>query len=500
MHYYLVALALTVGDRQRVLAANDWFVPCLQGQCSWDLPVDSGASGNLQIWGPTTAISDITSAAGWQITHCDSEATAQDIQLVCANANSSCDHLFQGGAVDTIVRLPDECGPMPFARVANYWTNQSNTPSSRAVTARASDAKVHSLTLDTNFSAVSPSPNGSVYFTVQGLNGRNDAYTPAVHQRRWFSRRGFHGAPHHIHRRDFFGNILQSLENATAFNKTTSRNLKPFSFSRTENLFNTSITCPETRSSFTASVSLDVDSTVKATVSLGAVAAGTVVPPKISEFGLTLGLDGNVDAQFSISANLTGTVSSGAIPLFQIGIPGLSFPGILDIGPEFVVMGKVDADFALSNVDASVGVAYKLRKVATTFPPQSGSNGGSFHKGTSAVTVTAGPNITEEGASVSVTGHLIPQVDIGLSAFGNVASSTVFLNMDASMDLSVSANSGDAQACVDASTELAVNIGAQASFFDLFDASTGDTLFKKNFPLLQVRRPSTTRLPLASRR
>jgi hypothetical protein len=112
-----------------------------------------------------------------------------------------------------------------------------------------------------------------------------------------------------------------------------------------------------------------------------------------------------------------------------------------------------------------------------------------------AVTVAAGPNITKEGASVSVTGHLIPQVDIGLSAFGNVASSTVFLNLDASMDLSVSTNSGGEQACVGASTELAVNIGAEASFFDLFDASTGKTLFKKDFPLLQVRHASITWLP-----
>ena len=56
-----------------------------------------------------------------------------------------------------------------------------------------------------------------------------------------------------------------------------------------ENLFNTSISCPETPSPFTASVSLDVDGAVHAAVSLGAVAAGTFVPPAISEFGLTLG-------------------------------------------------------------------------------------------------------------------------------------------------------------------------------------------------------------------
>ena len=109
------------------------------------------------------------------------------------------------------------------------------------------------------------------------------------------------------------------------------------------------------------------------------------------------------------------------------------------------------------------------------------------HHNATAVTVSASPNITDASASVSVTGHLIPQIDIGLSAFGGIVSSSVFLNLDASMDLSVTADNGDAQACVDASTELAVNIGAQAAFFDLFNASTSDTLFDKNFPLLQVR-------------
>jgi hypothetical protein len=46
------------------------------------------------------------------------------------------------------------------------------------------------------------------------------------------------------------------------------------------------------------------------------------------------------------------------------------------------------------------------------------------------------------------------------------------------MVLSVVTNSDDAQAYVDASTELAVNIGTDASFFDLSDACTGSTLFQ----------------------
>jgi hypothetical protein len=42
---------------------------------------------------------------------------------------------------------------------------------------------------------------------------------------------------------------------------------------------------------------------------------------------LCIALDGMLDANLSIAANVTGQVSSGSIPLFQIGIPGLSFPG-----------------------------------------------------------------------------------------------------------------------------------------------------------------------------
>lgn len=106
---------------------------------------------------------------------CDPAATAQDVQLVCADGSPYCDHLFQGGAADTIVRLPDDvrfdrpahlhavlpsfqCGPMPFARVARHWTAQSNMTGSpqAAVNARASDAQVHSLALDTNFAAATP--------------------------------------------------------------------------------------------------------------------------------------------------------------------------------------------------------------------------------------------------------------------------------------------------------------------------------------------------------
>ena len=49
---------------------------------------------------------------------------------------------------------------------------------------------------------------------------------------------------------------------------------------------------------------------------------------KIDSVGnFCVALDGNVDANLSVVANISGQVSSGNITLFQIGIPGLSFPG-----------------------------------------------------------------------------------------------------------------------------------------------------------------------------
>ena len=63
--------------------------------------------------GSPTAISDLTPAAGWQILDCDANSTAQDIRVVCADPDAYCEHLFQGGAVGTIVRLPENVR-LPF--------------------------------------------------------------------------------------------------------------------------------------------------------------------------------------------------------------------------------------------------------------------------------------------------------------------------------------------------------------------------------------------------
>jgi hypothetical protein len=101
------------------------------------------------------------------------------------------------------------------------------------------------------------------------------------------------------------------------------------------------------------------------------------------------------------------------------------------------------------------------------------------------VTFSGNPDV---GATFTATGHLIPQLEVGLSALGGVASSSVFVNLDAAVDFGVATSTAnDAQACASANTTLNVNVGAQGSFFNVFDVTVQKSLFKANFPLLEVR-------------
>jgi hypothetical protein len=101
------------------------------------------------------------------------------------------------------------------------------------------------------------------------------------------------------------------------------------------------------------------------------------------------------------------------------------------------------------------------------------------------VTFSANPDV---GATLGASAHLIPQVSLGVSALGGVASASVFLDLDASLGLQGNISSAaNPQPCLSGNADINVGVGAQGSFFGLFDASTGKSLFDKNFPLFQVR-------------
>ncbi|KLO17568.1 hypothetical protein SCHPADRAFT_160751 [Schizopora paradoxa] len=167
MNYVLLTIVTLI---PRVYGINDWSKACLDGTCSFDVqegPANLG--GTLQISGSQTSISDITTAAGWQILNCTDSTNTQTIRLVCADKSLGCDHIFQNGAQDTIVRLPDGCGSGPFVRVANHSIPEDQSiPASVASRLRrrgGATSQVHSLQIDDNFAQMS-GVHGNVSFEI----------------------------------------------------------------------------------------------------------------------------------------------------------------------------------------------------------------------------------------------------------------------------------------------------------------------------------------------
>ncbi|KAJ7143998.1 hypothetical protein C8R44DRAFT_141912 [Mycena epipterygia] len=439
-YFALLILSLIAATR----AENDWTQPCLSGVCSYDLPSTNGSSGSgsMKIWGSQTAIGDITEAAGWKILGCSPDALSQDIRLVCMGGSDAtmCQHLYQGhGAVDTIVRLPESCGKGPFARVAKAWVPADQSiPASiaaRIVRRDGSQPQVQAITLDTNYAAVNNTKTGSVNLAIKGANvpGVNSilANDTSASQRR--SRLNSRQLSNFV--ADATNSISNAISSANTVDINDSKALPAADFSKKASLFDKSVSCPPV----SASVSVDVDCTAHAVVTLGVAATGTIVPPKISDFSIIASVTADISGELDLTADLSGTLDSGSIKLFETGIPGLDFPGILSIGPSFEVNANAKATLDL-NVDMTLGINYNIENAQLFFPPKGKSSGGSFSLGDTPLKLSADTNATATG---TIEGHIIPSINLGLSALG-VVDATIFLDMDASatMKLTVNAQAG----------------------------------------------------------
>ncbi|KAK0217175.1 hypothetical protein IW262DRAFT_1276049 [Armillaria fumosa] len=524
-----------------VVAKNDWSQLCFDGVCEYSLPPNGTASGSLKIWGSTNTLSDITPAAGWEIIDCAPSALAQEIRLVCLNndtGSTGCDHLYQNdGAAGKIVRLPESCGQNAFARVARAWDSEDQSlPSdlvARVLRRDGTTPPVKALALDANFSAVDSSRAGSISFVLQGANvpgADSDLSSISFGSRRHsrLSPRDFSGFVGDAIDGTFLGSVL---DNDVDVNQTFN---VPVDVDQTFNLLNESVSCQP----IDAKLNINVALKAYALATLGVSASGTLVPPNINDFAIRANLDATLDGAIDLLADVTGTLDSGKVPLFQVGIPGLDFPGILSIGPTFEIDAQAVAKLDVA-VDLNVGVVYNISKAQFVFPPNTSDNvgNGSFDISDTPLKLSVSPAANATG---TIEAHLIPRLNLGLSALGDTLKANVFVELDAqaalvleldaktsttldngstnkteaatntsstvsaetnsALDYSTQASSFIAAGGVNSSTDtsssfggcfsvnagLDVNVGAEGSFFDIFDQNVSETLFNKDFELFQV--------------
>ncbi|VDB99767.1 unnamed protein product [Peniophora sp. CBMAI 1063] len=481
------------------VAGNDWSTACHQGQCAWDSSTHGG-SASLQLWSSSpTAIADITPAAGWTILTCSGSAAAQTVRIACVDASSGCSHLLDPNTnpIGRILRLTDECGTMPFARIAHMRPADDQTLPS-ALSRRAAPPAVYDVALDTNFSA--GSEHGTVNFALTA-SSLPDVHARTIERvpRGRYLPRSFAEELDSASKRAYMKHGLRELATVpqedfqNSFDKQDNMSF-PVNINQSNlNVFNTTINCQSSPVPFDASISVDVDAVVDAQFTLGVVVTGHLLPlPKLDSAAITAGMTGSIDSALHVKASADGIFSSPSITLLDLPLPGgIDIPGILQLGPAFKVLASANANLG-NGIDTTIGLTYQIDNANMVFPPDQGESGGNFSPNETPLQLSMDTNVT---GSISLTGHLIPELVIGIEVLEGAVKSEITLSLDASATVTVDGGADvtdttgssavlTAQgACVDVSTALAVNAGASAGLLDIFSSGASVNLFDKSFDL-----------------
>ncbi|KAF4596137.1 hypothetical protein EYR38_007511 [Pleurotus pulmonarius] len=352
------------------------------------------------------------------------------------------------------------CLKTPFARVSRSWVHEDQTlPTDvSAKLARRADEipQVRGLALDTNFTAVDPSKSGDVSIAIQGAtvageNGNATITPPAPNPP---GRRRSESAQ----RRALFSFIENAFKNFNSFSKDKTIHLPPLKVpKKSVAIFDEKITCGTAQGAIKPDASLQAN----ALITVGIAAAGTIIPPKCSALGI-----------FALVAE-----------------------------------GKAGMELGMKLV---LPFNYKMNNVKLFFPPSAAQKSvAPIEPAQSPLTLSADATVA---GKVDLEAHLIPQLDIGVTALGGTAKATIFLNLDASAEVAmklngnakatvttakpkraeinklaarqtVSAASASIEGCVDINAGLSVDAGVDANFFGLFDPTTKLNIFSKRFEL-----------------
>ncbi|KZV98090.1 hypothetical protein EXIGLDRAFT_763771 [Exidia glandulosa HHB12029] len=183
MHSYRKALFLSLFTSAAV-GVNAASSSACRGHCVHESRATKDQAGaSVIISGPSHTVSDLTSSADWEMIACPKswpEDQSTTIRLVCTaeDPSASCAHVTEQGAVNTVVRMPAECGSGPFARIAAWdvASDQSIPSDFAAQHGLKAGAEVVEATVDYKFNQI-PEGRGKISFDVRA------ARDPAIRKR-----------------------------------------------------------------------------------------------------------------------------------------------------------------------------------------------------------------------------------------------------------------------------------------------------------------------------
>ncbi|KAF4602789.1 hypothetical protein EYR40_006006 [Pleurotus pulmonarius] len=367
-------------------------------------------------FGSPKSISDITAAAGWVVLDCDKNSLEQEIRLVCrGDDEAACNHLLEHGEpVNKLIRLPEDCGAGPFARIASFGVAEDQSLPTHVegkLRKRGNGAslKVHTLKMDVDFAAIDPSKTGPVSFVLVGGN------TPRL----VLSLAQTTPSSSQLHTRDTDG-LFDAVKKLAG------------NFQRQVDLLKLRQTCGN------AALSLDVsvDGKAHAVVQVGVVASGTIIPPHMAKFGAFADLTADLETHLRVNAQLQGSIDTGRKTLFKTNVEGFNVPGIFSATPELSIDGHVVAQLDIS-MNLDVGVGYQIDGLQLWLPASAGHSATkSITRKATPLSISASPNDSARG---TIEGHILPSVQLRFSGLADQINADASLEVDAFAKLQLDA-------------------------------------------------------------
>ncbi|KAJ3557831.1 hypothetical protein NM688_g1258 [Phlebia brevispora] len=370
--------------------------------------------------GSSSAISDLAHATGWTILDYDTNATAQDIRVICTGDNYTCNHVYLNGAIDTIVRLPSR--KMPFARISSEY-EQEMPP-------------VRGFSLDTEFAQIDASRLSQL---IQSLGFLILTYTVVM--------------------------VIHLSGETFDYNTGLLNGELVFDIPFVTEVVDCQV--PNSVDTFLSGVSVKTTSSSQATDSLNVNASDTMIP-QFELTSLVMEVYGNLTMQGTFDMWVVGMINfeTGRVLIYSHDIPGFQIlpgqvPGCYAEPPAFWGgAGCSHGRRAVTSVEFTYTVdnaLFLLEKWA----------------------VAAIPNEDDQGA---VLAYLTPTIALGIET--STASTNITYTVDTSSetDLSFAASSTSAfNGCSAVKTGFQISAAADANFYDIYTAGTTVTLVNKDW-------------------
>ncbi|PIL32554.1 hypothetical protein GSI_05257 [Ganoderma sinense ZZ0214-1] len=457
--------------------------PPSNGDLSWDLqddPIDENAPnggadandnsfGLIAMDGPSNLLSSMAVESDWVLVGCTGQTdTMQTVTAYCRKKDndpaSGCSAVFESGAKNTIVKLPSGCGG-PYARLHSLEVNNSIALAGLHATKKPADNLVYMAEFDFDFSRMSETraaSDGSVLLrvdatTLPGYWSEIDTADPNSPARRELEERWF-GA---------FGDWLSRLNKVKSNTKADLGMSKSFQ----SVLYSASQMCAseDGTTMFSSSLTLTASGNAQANVEYGFYLEGTLFPPAINQAYVYVSSHGSATIGLELAGRAAASYNSNKVAIIPpVFWPGLSYPGIVSIGPSLNIYGQLQGSLAVSgNIGASVTYPFPEVHVSLGIvgsDPSQNDRGIESSVETIVATYDVAPTF-DVSLSGSLSIHAIPEASLTFDLLPNTpvhVGARAYVALDGAVTLSFAADTSAVDASVVASADVTTGVEATA--------------------------------------